>query len=1092
MGAAIVAAIGITGTYATIAAFAVNMALSYLVSSALGSIFGKKQAGFSSEMRDRTQVVRSAVQPRNIVYGTAVTSGPLVFAGSSGEGNKFLHLVIALANHECEAIDEVYLGDDPIGFLDPSGGVTGGKYYKGHSLLRIKKHMGSINQEADADLMDALPANWSANHRLRGVCYVYVRLEFDPEVFASGLPNIKVRLRGKKAIYDPRSGSAGWSDNWALCMYDYMRSSEGLACDEDDIETTSVIVAANVSDELVLVGDNVFQYRYRCNGIVGTDAAPDDNLRNMSTAGGGPVPVLAGGVFRIYAGAYEVPTARLTASDLRGAIKVRPHPSRKDLFNQVKGTYVDGASTWQPVDFPLIKNDLYAAQDGGAIAKDIELPFTTEVIMAQRLAKITLERARQSIVVEFPAKITAFALTAWMPVYLTIPKFGWEDKVFRVMDWKFQTDNGGVDLVLAEESPSSYAWNLGDETIVDDAPPTNLPVSGYVEPLAELAVSSGPDYQMILGDGTAITRMFVTWPRAVAMGAPGGRIDLEYKTADSLLWTQGLSVSGDSTSTYISPVIDDVIYNVRARVVSARGTRSEWAYASPHRTMGAALNPPRNLRLEQPWIGKQVLIAWDVLEGAQSYNVQVMAEGNVVRMVSNITSTRYSYSKEEMIADGGIWRALTFRVAGCSFGGRIGLYSELAAANPQIAPLAGLAVEAGYQSVNFKCATPAESDFEGILVWLERTPDATLDIAKAIYNGPGTLTFTGKLGDGTAIAQGGTYYLFAAGYDDFGLDHLNISASISVTIPHNIASELLEGVVDESKLSPGLHDKISSMEDQLANIPDGAALAQLAAAQRNSQSNQDAQAGQLVLAATAGDKVAHTLARSVNTVQTTVKGNTAAVELLLESVDGIEAQAWLKATANGRVAGMSLGVHGNVAEVAFIADRFFVAANDTDTASALFTIITAPTVISGQQVLPGVYINAAFINSAVIAQAIVGKAIIDQANIKDASIGSAQMQDAAITTAKIADTIQSSNYLAGSRGWKIWTKTGNAEFNGVTIRGDMTAGSISIGGLFQVTAAGVMTMQSATSGARLLITGDVIKVFDANGVRRVQIGNLAV
>ncbi|EFA1899429.1 DUF1983 domain-containing protein [Escherichia coli] len=50
------------------------------------------------------------------------------------------------------------------------------------------------------------------------------------------------------------------------------------------------------------------------------------------------------------------------------------------------------------------------------------------------------------------------------------------------------------------------------------------------------------------------------------------------------------------------------------------------------------------------------------------------------------------------------------------------------------------------------------------------------------------------------------------------------------------------------------------------------------------------------------------------------------------------------------------------------------------------------------------------------------------------------IKDASITTAKIAQQIQSSNYVSGSAGWMI-NKNGNAEFNNVTVRGTVFASS---------------------------------------------------
>ena len=86
-------------------------------------------------------------------------------------------------------------------------------------------------------------------------------------------------------------------------------------------------------------------------------------------------------------------------------------------------------------------------------------------------------------------------------------------------------------------------------------------------------------------------------------------------------------------------------------------------------------------------------------------------------------------------------------------------------------------------------------------------------------------------------------------------------------------------------------------------------------------------------------------------------------------------------------------------------------------------------------------------------------------------IKGANIEDASITNAKIGDVIESDNYSAGSAGWKI-NKAGEMEMNNATFRG-------------------TLDVANASSGQRLAIDGDSIKVFDANNTLRVQIGDLS-
>ncbi|WP_434033599.1 phage tail protein [Cupriavidus sp. a3] len=675
-----------------VASAVLTIGFSFAVGSLMGAVFKPRtQNGFAAEAQGRTQIVRSNVQPRNMIYGRAMTSGPLVFAASTdgnGKTNQFIHLVVALADHECDAIEEVYLGEDPVGGIDVNGFVTGGKFLKlrgestthsktipvgqsqvtydvdetvyrvvsaagytdgmgyvqefaytvdwqqgsktvtvrgidpatkivvityealrSKALVRVKKHLGSTDQAADGDLVSEVPG-WTWDHRLSGVCYVYLRLEYDADIFPNGLPNIKAVVRGKR-LYDPRNGGTYWSHNWALCIYDYLRDERGFGCTDADIDVASVIAAANISDEPVQTDTAVWQERYLCDGIVMSDKSPRDNLAEMVTAGAG-VAVIAGGVFRVFAGAYDVPTVTLTESDLRGPVKVQPRTSRKDLFNVVKGTYVDPGKFWQPGDFPAVRNATYAANDGEVIERDIELPFTTNTIMAQRIAKIILERSRQSIVVEFPAKLTALQLTAYSTVKLSLAKFGWTDKVFRVMDWRMSAD-GGVDLVLNEEAAAVYDWNLGNATVVDPAPDTNLPNPFLVEPLGQITLASGEDQLILSSSGVVTSRMLITWPGAQDLAlSQTGRVEMEYKRADSAVWSSMPSLTAETTSRHLSPVEDGAAYIVRGRFVSAIGVRSSaWTYSALHVVTGKMAAPSNLTGLSMTVLNGLANLTWD-------------------------------------------------------------------------------------------------------------------------------------------------------------------------------------------------------------------------------------------------------------------------------------------------------------------------------------------------------------------------------------------------------------------------------------------------------------------------------------------------
>lgn len=214
------------------------------------------------------------------------------------------------------------------------------------------------------------------------------------------------------------------------------------------------------------------QKRYTCNGTIALGERPIDIIQKMLTALDGTL-VYSEGKYSLFAGAYTAPVGDLNESHLRSGMRVVAKPPRKQLFNGVRGTILDPKRFWQETDFPVYKNGTYATEDGEEIIRDITLPFTSDAFAAQRLAKQILERARQSIMVVFPAKLHAFKYSVNDVVRLSIAYLGWTNKEFRIVGWSL-TDFG-VDVTLQEEASASYNWNNGDETIIDPAPNSNLP-----------------------------------------------------------------------------------------------------------------------------------------------------------------------------------------------------------------------------------------------------------------------------------------------------------------------------------------------------------------------------------------------------------------------------------------------------------------------------------------------------------------------------------------------------------------------------------------------------------------------------------------
>ena len=482
-----VGGVGLAGV--TVGGIVKGIAVSTALSFGSNLLFGSKKpnvASFGSSIQSRQELVRGTIEAWTIIYGRAKVGGTLVYAqtgppeGSSQ--NRYIYYIVVLASHEIEAVEAIYFNDEEVE-LDGQGRVTTGDYYyepSDTSFARVRVHLGTEDQEADTEFVDELD-EWTPDHRLRGHAYLAVRFDYEQSVFPNGAPTFTAIVKGKK-VYDPRDGLSKYSDNWALCVRDYLSNPDyGFAATSAEIDDNTVIAAANISDELVQLADGTTQKRYTVNGVIDTSTSRTDNLEQLKTAGAGVTPY-SQGQFKVFAAAYSQPVATINEDWLVDSLTVQARPARSDLYNTVRGVYVEETRNWQPTDFPEVSNPLYVSQDNGdTLVKDIEFPFVIDAIHAQRLGKIVLEKGRQGIVVTAICNQRALPLSVWDTVYLNDEELGWQNKVFRIVSWTL-TEELTIELTLNEESLESYLWNAGEATQFDPAPDTNLPKVGQSSP----------------------------------------------------------------------------------------------------------------------------------------------------------------------------------------------------------------------------------------------------------------------------------------------------------------------------------------------------------------------------------------------------------------------------------------------------------------------------------------------------------------------------------------------------------------------------------------------------------------------------------
>jgi hypothetical protein len=591
-GVAVAGAFGVAVAGAT--AFAIGIATTVILGAASRALMPKPS--FSQSNRGYQTTALGSALDHQIIYGKMRVGGVRIYDEATGTNNKFLHRIIAVAGHEIEAFDDIYI-DDEVVTLDGTGNVTSPSRYDGK--VRILTHLGSPDQVADATLVSE-SSKWTNEHRLRGIAYMYVRLQFDADTFPNGIPEITSTVSGKK-VYDPRTTTTAWSDNPALCLRDYLLANYGLAEEVANIDDPLVIAAANVADQTNTVAGTT---RYTCNGAFTTASTPYDMIGSLLTSMDGSM-WYAQGKWRMKPAYWTAPVLALTEDDLRSSINVSTRHSRRDNFNVVKGTFRGAESNWQTTDYPQVTNSAFLSADGGQESvADVDLPFTDNSIEARRIALIALERNRQQLTVSASFGLRTLEVQVGDNVTLTSARFGWSSKEFEVVSWNFGLV-GEYDLqtnmVLRETAESVY--DEVSDGIVYERDNTNL-LSPFDVP--SVGLSAVAQTQVIREKLTNIITLTVT-------SGASERIDYveaEFKLSSDTPWTSlGTGQIGD----FIALDLLDGDYNFRARAINTFGIKGVWSTLDNVNASGL-LEPPSDVEnLIAEVNGAVINLDWDAV-----------------------------------------------------------------------------------------------------------------------------------------------------------------------------------------------------------------------------------------------------------------------------------------------------------------------------------------------------------------------------------------------------------------------------------------------------------------------------------------------
>ncbi len=641
--------------FITLAAFALEITVTQLlVSTALlvASVAyssaqqrkAKRQARdqYNASQVDRLVNVPGTVVPRELVLGRVRKGGHVFFRGSVGANKEKFVMLVALAAHEIDGVEQIWLNDVPV-TLDGSGyvqtapylltrtesgsvagavappeaipgtiftvtdngeftipAVTTYQYLVNTPKARIRTYLGAPGQAADAQVIADFPTLWTAGHRADGIAYLVCEFWYDETAFPSGLPLVTATIRGAKC-YDPRTALTTFTENPALMQrhvltHPFFGKRSSVTAAED----ARIVAAANACDLAHDYGDGTVAM-YRASIVLPFGAAAKDGIDDLAQAMAGQWAYAAGEFFTM-AGTYTAPVLSLTDADLavvqrsadggvsQQAIGISTHRARAEKFNVITPRIFDAAQDYKQVPVSPVKATALITRDGAELAQELDMPAVFYAQQAQHIAGVAMRDARDPLTVTLPFKLAAYRAELFDTVSLTIDRYGWANKTFMVVQRQWTLD-GLIMLTLKETAAAIYQ---PDTAFVASgyALNTAIPRPWDIQPPTITGIESGTDLLIRQSDGTIVARVQVAWaPITDQTLRFGGAVEVQWARIDSTLSWQTVTASPVDQQVLIVGAPDGAPILVRGRTRNSVAV-SDWSRQQAHTVIGKTEPPP--------------------------------------------------------------------------------------------------------------------------------------------------------------------------------------------------------------------------------------------------------------------------------------------------------------------------------------------------------------------------------------------------------------------------------------------------------------------------------------------------------------------
>lgn len=513
-------------------------------------------------MSGRNVTIKNSTATRDVVYGEVRKGGVIVYQEAVGTSNEILHEVICFSHGACEHIEKVYFNDKLVWYY----ALGQAPQYIQTVGLTVQWKLGDHTYYAPI----AGSTDWTSSHKLSGITYMVMSYGLSESVhtYPEGVPKVTVVMKGRK-VYDPRETSHSptnpstweYSSNPVLCLYDYLTDTEyGAGLDRTLFDESEIETDADYCDG-IYNGTTASSPYYECHGVVKTDVAIRDNIKNLLSCMHGKL-LFVNGKFKIVPlKPIATHPTTLTEDMIVGDFTMSHTLPRQSQYNIVKGEFINKESRYTKTEYPQQTVSEYVTADKQELIKQFNLPFTTDWVRAQQLANAELRKSRRQKHLKVKVNALGFDYAVNDVIDISNDSLGITSALFQITSIKINAELSGITLDIEAHEYDSLLYLPYTATVNFVEKLRSLPDDRAISPVTNLKYSWRHNLNQ---QGEAVVGARVFWTPPVG-------VNVDYYEVSARDATDGYWISEKYTTTndyFEIPYLTEEGSNAYIRVIA--------------------------------------------------------------------------------------------------------------------------------------------------------------------------------------------------------------------------------------------------------------------------------------------------------------------------------------------------------------------------------------------------------------------------------------------------------------------------------------------------------------------------------------------